>query len=587
MKTDRQGRTKGAERIFEGLAVGPGVAVGQAFLHDASMVRAPHYRIPAGRVDAERRRFDQAVVAASRQVDRLQSKARRLPGAAGEELGYLLDAYRQMLQGSRLIRGVHRRIAEERINAEAAVGEEIGDLVEAFTAMDDAYLAGRVADVREVGQRLVRHLTKTVHRPFQDLPRNAVIVSQELTPADTALLDPKRVAGFATEAGGAESHTAIMARSLSLPAVLGAPDLVAAIGHGDPLVIDGTRGRVIVNPSPETLADYRKRRADFLRQRRALNRLRDLSAVTVDGAAVGLMANIELPTEVDAVLDSGAEGIGLFRSEFLYMNRSDWPSEDEQAAVYSDVVQRMGGRPVTVRILDAGGDKLETAHGGSMPDNPALGLRAVRFLLRRQDVLEAQLGGVLRAAVHGPVRILVPMVTTVEEIAVVRVVLERVHRRLRRQKVAVPKEAPPVGIMIEVPGAALAADSLAGVADFFAIGTNDLTQYTLAIDRADESVAHLYNPLHPAVLRLIHFATGAALRSRVPVSLCGEMAGDPRLTALLLGMGIRELSMTASAIPRVKQRIRKVAVTDAEAHARGVMSEMDPARVNALLGASG
>lgn len=587
MKTDRTRGATGKERVFEGLAVGPGVAVGQAVLHDASMVRAPQYRISPARVEAERRRFAQAVHAASRQMDRLQAKARRLPAAAGEELGYLLDAYRQMLKGSRLVRGVDRRICEQRINAEAAVRQEIGDLVEAFAAMDDAYLAGRIADVREVGQRLVRNLTKTVSRPFEDLPRNAVIVSQELTPADTALLDPARVAGFATEAGGAESHTAIMARSLGLPAVLAVPELVAAVSDGTQVIVDGSRGRVIVDPSQATLADYRKRRADFLRQRRALHRLREVPAVTTDGAAVGLLANIELPTEIDAVLDAGAEGIGLFRSEFLYMNRADWPGEDEQFAVFRAVVERMGGRPVTIRTLDAGGDKLTTALGGSMPDNPALGLRAVRFLLSRPDVLEAQLAAILRAAALGPVRILVPMVTTVEEIAAVRAALDRVHRRLRRQKVAVPKALPAVGVMIEVPGAALAADSLAGAADFFSIGTNDLTQYTLAIDRADESVAHLYNPLHPAVLRLIHFATGAALRSRIPVSLCGEMAGEPRLTGLLLGMGIRELSMGASSIPRVKQRVRRIAISDSEVHARTVMSEFDPTRINTLLGSFG
>ncbi len=587
MKTDRPDAKTGKERVFEGLAVGPGVAVGQAFLHDAAMVRAPRYRVPQARVESERRRFAQAVHAASRQMDRLHAKARRLPAAAGEELGYLLDAYRQMLKGSRLIRGVDRRIAEQQINAEDAVCREISDLVDAFSAMDDAYLAGRVADVRDVGQRLIRNLTKAVSQPFDDLPRNAVIISQDLTPADTALLDPARVAGFATESGGAESHTAIMARSLGLPAVLAVPELVAAAANGAPVIVDGSRGRVILDPTAATLSDYRKRRADFLRQRRALSRLREVPAVTTDGAPVGLLANIELPTEIDAVLDSGAEGIGLFRTEFLFMNRQDWPGEDEQYAAFRTVVERMGGRPVTIRTLDAGGDKLTTAHGGSMPDNPALGLRAVRFLLSRPDVLEAQLAAILRAAALGPVRVLVPMVTTVEEIASVRAALERVHRRLRRQKVPVAKTVPPIGVMIEVPGAALAADSLAGVADFFSIGTNDLTQYTLAIDRADESVAHLYNPLHPAVLRLIHFATGAALRSRIPVSLCGEIAGEPRLTGLLLGMGIRELSMGASSIPRVKQRVRRIAVTDSEVHARAVMSEFDPGRIDSLLGAFG
>jgi phosphotransferase system enzyme I (PtsI) len=587
MKTDRPGPPAGRERVFEGLGVGPGIVVGQAFLHDTSLVRAPQYRITASRVEAEQRRFALAVQAAGRQIDRLQVKARRLHGAAGEELGYLLDAYRQMLKGSRLTRGVHRRIAEERINAEAAVRKEISDMADAFAAMDDPYLASRGTDVREVGQRLVRYLTKTVYRPFEHLPLRAVIISQDLTPADTALLDPARVAGFATEMGGAESHTAIMARSLSLPAVLAVPGLIAAVRHGDDVIIDGSGGRVIVNPTHETLIEYRKRRADILRQRRALTRLRDLPAVTTDGAAVALMANIELPNEIAAVLDAGAQGIGLFRTEFLFMNRADWPGEDEQFAIFRDVVQRMAGRPVTIRVLDAGGDKLATATGGSMPDNPALGLRAIRFLLARPDVLETQLAAILRAAAHGPIRILVPMVTTAEEIAAVRMILDRVHRRLRRQKVPLPATLPPVGVMIEVPGAALAADSLAGGADFFSIGTNDLTQYTLAIDRADTTVAHLYNPLHPAVLRLIHFATGAALRGRIPVSLCGEMAGEPRLAGLLLGMGIRELSMTASSIPRVKQKVRRMALTDAEALTRLVMSEFDPLRIHALLAVPG
>jgi phosphotransferase system enzyme I (PtsI) len=574
-----------AEQVFEGVGVGPGIAIGVVHLHDADMVSAPEYRIAASRVPAEQRRFAQAVAAARKQMALLRQKARRLPAAAGEELGYLLEAYDQMLKGSRLIRGVEHRIETERVNAEAAVRREIEQLVAAFASMGDAYLAGRMVDVREIGQRLVRNLTKTTSRPFDDLPRNAVVISQELTPADTALLDPRLVAGFATQAGGAESHTAIMARSLSLPAVIGVQALLRVARTGDPVVIDGMAGRVILHPSEDTLCDYRRKRAEFLRARRELGRLRDLPAVTTDGVRLSMLANIELPSEIDAVLASGAEGIGLLRSEFLYMNRIDWPDEEEQYQIFREVVGRMAGRPVTIRTLDAGGDKLETPLGASMPANPALGLRAVRFLLSRPDVLEAQLGAILRAAVHGPVRILLPMVTTADEVLEVRAVAARVLARLSKAWVAVPLIMPPIGVMIEIPGAALAADSLAGVSDFFAIGTNDLTQYTLAIDRADDAVAHLYNPLHPAVLRLIHFSAAAALRARLPVSLCGEMAGDPRLTGLLLGLGIHELSMSASNIPRVKHRIRRLSMAKAEDHARLVMGEYDGGRINDLIAA--
>lgn len=571
------------ERHYQGMGVSTGIAVGTLHIHDAGMVQGPEYSIPASRIEAEQKRFQAAVNAAARQVDSLQRKAKHLPAAASEELGFLLDAYQQMLRGSRLVRGVERRIAETRINAEAAVRQEIALLLEAFSAMDDAYLAGRAADIREVGQRLVRNLTKTPYRAFAHLPRNAVIIANELSPADTALLDPKNVAGFATTTGGAESHTAIMARSLAIPAVVAIPDILRTARQGAPVILDGLRGKIIVDPSAETLAEYRQQRAELLRQRRGLSRLKDLPALTTDGTRISLMANIELPSEIDAVLASGAEGIGLFRTEFLYMNRRDWPNEDEQYAILRDVVTRMDGRTVTIRTLDAGGDKLDIPNVGAPSMNPALGLRAVRFLLARPEVLEAQLAAILRAAAHGPVRILIPMISTTSEIVQVREALTHTYHRLKRAKVPVPAELPPVGIMIEIPGAALAADALASEADFFAIGTNDLTQYALAIDRADESVAHLFNPLHPAVLRLIHFTTGAALRARIPVSLCGEMAGDPRVTPLLVGYGIEQLSMSAASIPRVKQRIRRLAQVEAQAHMRQVLAEYDPARIDELI----
>ncbi len=572
-----------AEQVYEGLGVGRGIAIGALYLHDAGLVSVPEFRIPQSRVEAERTRFTEAAGRAAKQVGKLQAKARQLPGAAGEELGYLLDAYLQMLKGSRLVRGVDRRIGEQRINAEAAVQQEINEIIQGFAAMEDAYLAARMDDIREVGRRLLRNLTKQDYKPFSQLPKDAVILAEELTPADTALLDPTRVAGFATVFGGAESHTAIMARALGLPAVLGVAGLMKGLRQGAMVIVDGSAGRVVVNPTQDTLADYRKRRADFLRDQRRLGRLRRLPAVTTDGVEINLQANMELPQEGGAILAAGASGIGLLRSEFLYMNRSDVPSEDEQAAAFTTLIKQMDGRPVTIRTLDVGNDKVAGGLDMAPCANPALGLRAVRLSLSRPELLEAQLAAILRAGAHGPVRILLPMVVTTDELLAVRAVLERVVKRLKRKGVKIADPLPPIGVMIEIPGAALAADSLAGLADFFAIGTNDLTQYTLAIDRADEAVAHLYNPLHPAVLRLIQFAAEAALRARIPVSVCGEMAGDPRFTALLLGLGLRDLSMSAPNIPRVKQRIRSLDLVAATRRARVIMDQSDTARIAQLL----
>lgn len=580
---DSPSEAAAGEMIFDGLGVAPGVAIGIVHVHDAGAVTVPEYRIAANKIDAERSRFADAVSGASRQVGKLQAKSRDLPDAAAEELGYLLEAYQQMLKGSRLVRGVDRRIAEHRINAEAAVQQEISEIVQGFAAMDDAYLAARIEDIREVGRRLIRNLNKTPYRPFSHLPRNTVVLGEELTPADTALLDPKQVAGFATVLGGAESHTAIMARSLGLPAVLGVAGLIHGVKSGEPVVIDGSRGRIIIRPSATTLAQYRKRRADFLRQKRNLARLRKVPAITRDGAQISLQANIELPSEVDAVMQSGAQGIGLLRSEFMFMNRDDIPDEDEQYDILRGVIEHMQGRPVTIRTLDAGGDKLAPALGCALSANPALGLRAIRLSLSRPELLLTQLAAILRAGAHGPIRILLPMVATVEELRQTRDMMSDAVKSLKRRGLPFANPLPPLGTMIEIPGAALAADALAQLSDFFAIGTNDLTQYTLAIDRADEAVAHLYNPLHPAVLRLIQFATEAALRSRIPVSVCGEIAGDPRFTALLLGLGIRDLSMSANSVLRVKQRIRNLDLVAATRRARVIMDQSDSARIAQLL----
>jgi phosphotransferase system enzyme I (PtsI) len=385
--------------------------------------------------------------------------------------------------------------------------------------------------------------------------------------------------------GGAQSHTAIMARALGIPAVVGVAGLLTDLAARETVIVDGSAGTVIVHPRPETVVFYTERRDAFQRDRRQFAKLRKLPAVTRDGVEITLQANLELPRELDQAVMAGASGLGLVRTEFLFMNRDDLPDEDEQYEAYRLLVTGMEGRPVTVRTLDIGGDKIAEALSGIVAEgaNPALGLRAIRLSLKERRLLDTQLAAMLRAAAHGPLRILLPMISSVAEMRKVRDALGQAARRLRRRGVAVPDELPPLGAMIEVPGAALAADALAAEADFFAIGTNDLVQYTLAIDRGDEQVAHLYNPLHPAVLRLIQFSIEAALRARISVSLCGEVAGDPRYTALLLGLGIRDLSMAPSNIGRVKSRVRTLDMVAAMRRARAIMDQWDDGRIAALL----
>ena len=573
------------EQVFEGLAVSPGVAIGPAYVRESGDIQVPEYQIAENQVAAEQQRFDAAVEKASRQLGKLKAKASNLHGAAAEELGFLLDAHLQMVESSRLLTGVRRRIEKDLINAEAAVKAEIAAIAQNFAAMDDAYLRARAKEIGEVGMRIVRKLVQHEYRGFAALDAGSIVVAEEITPADTALMDPQRVAGFASVLGGAEGHTAIMARSLGLPAVLGIANLLSAIRTGDPLIVDGSNGLVFVNPTARRVAAYQRRRDELEREARALTRLRNVPATTRDGETVRLQANLELPREVGQAVAAGAEGVGLLRTEFLYMNRDDLPSENEQYNALMEIIEGMAGRPITVRTLDVGGEKLASSFGAAVAEstNPALGLRAIRLSIKEPKLLETQLAAILRAGAHGKLRILLPMITTGSEVSTVRKQLIKVARRLTRRGVKIADPLPPLGVMIEVPGAALSADALARSSDFFAIGTNDLTMYTLAIDRGDEQVAHLYNPLHPAVLRLIQFTVEAALRARIPISVCGEIAGDPRFTALLIGLGVRELSMTTNALPRVKSRILSLDLQEATRRASVIMDQSDSGRITALL----
>jgi phosphoenolpyruvate-protein phosphotransferase len=585
------------ERVFHGIAVSAGVAIGPVFGTTEPEAVISRQKIQASDIGAESARLEAAIVQSRKQLAKLRARLVLLPEESQSEIAPLIDAYTRMLGPSRLVRGVRQRIEETLLSAETAVVTEAASIAEtimaqaepSLSAEDLAGLRRRADEIGEIARRLVRNLTRSPFRSFAGLPAGSILVAEALRPADAALLDPARLAGVVTEEGGADGHTAVMLRALGVPAVLGAPGLAHAMNPGDIAVVDGIAGTVILNPAPPTLTAARRAVTAFARERQRYSRLRRLPAVTLDGEPVELQANLELPVELPRIVQSGAVGIGLLRTEFLFMNRETIPDETVQTESYRTIVEAMHGDPVTIRVLDWGGEKEIEALtlAGIVPEiadtNPALGLRGIRLLLRRPELLETQFAAILRASMAGTVRVLLPMVTNVGEVRAARAIYERVARRLRRRGERIPEKLPPLGIMIETPGAALSADALALEADFFSIGTNDLTAYTLAVDRAESDVAELYDPTHPAVLRLVQFATEAALRMRMPVAICGELAAAPKLTPLLLGLGVRSLSMNAAAVPKVKQVIRSVQIDSCVRFARQVMEQGDSERIRALV----
>jgi phosphoenolpyruvate-protein phosphotransferase len=581
-----------AERHTSGIALGSGIAIGPAYLFEDQTPELQPRSILSEDAAAEVVRLEEAVARSRRQLGKLRAQLAMLPDEGKSELEPLIDAYLQMIGPSRLLRAVRRRIQDGLLSAETAVAAETEALAETLlrgTDEDRDGLHRRADEIREIGRRLIRNLTETPFQSFAKLPQGTILVLDNLRPADAALLSPSRISGVVTAEGGADGHTAVMLRALGIPAVLGAAGVTELVHSGDILVVDGTSGKVSVHPAAATMAAARRASASFARERQKLAQLRRLPAETTDGQAIELHANLEVPLELPLIAQAGVDGIGLLRTEFLFMNRSRIPSEDEQAEAYIAVVEAMGGDPVTIRVLDWGGEKeIEALAAIGIGDgaprlNPALGLRGLRMLLRHPDLLETQLAAILRASMVGPVRILLPMVTNISEVRTTREIYLRVQKRLRRRKLDLPERMPPLGIMIETPAAALSADALALEADFFAIGTNDLTMYAMAADRAGSDVASLYDPLHPGVLRLVQFTAEAGLRLRKPVSVCGEMAGNAKLTPLLLGLGLRCLSMNASAVPKVKLVVRSVSIDDCVRLARRTMEQTEASAIRDLV----
>lgn len=549
-------------QTFRGLGVSGGVAFGRVQLVDRRRLSVPRQRLTPLDIGPELERFERAILVSETQLQDLRAKAAQ---SGLSDVATLLEAHASMLRDEHLAEATKERIKLDGVNAEWALRTSVKALRDLFDGLDDDYFRERRSDVDLVGDRLLRNLVGEEVDPLRVFPEDAVVVAYALSPADTVTLFRSSVRGFVTESGGPTSHLAILARDMSLPAVVGVSGIVERAGTGDEIVLDGESGEVVLSPLEETRSKFSL--AERVRQARELDLLteRDLPAQTVDGAEVTLLGNIEVPDEVSMVLDRGGQGVGLYRTEFMVLEKRHLPDTEEQFAEYEKVVARLAGKPLTIRTIDLGGDKLarvtNAVEAGSMVLNPALGLRALRFSHRDPAVLRAQLRAVLRASALGPVRLLFPFVTGLEELRWAKDQLREAGQELQREGLTSGRDIS-VGVMIETPAAVELADLLAREVDFFSVGTNDLIQYTLAVDRANDDVAHLYRPCHPAVLRMLKRVVEVAQAAGVELTVCGEMAAEPLHTPLLLGLGVRSLSVNAPSIPRVKRVIRRVSAAD-------------------------
>ena len=565
---------------MHGIAVSGGIAIGYAHLVSHASLEVAHYSIPLPFVTKEIERFDAAVATVHRELSEL---LRTAPSSAPAEFTAFVDLHGMILEDPLLTVSVRDMIKAQHCNAEWALKQQMDALIEQFDSIDDDYLRERKVDVRQVTERVLKAL---MGYPGQ-LPvppareDSSILVAHDLSPADMILFKQHDFAGFITDLGGATSHTAILARSIAIPSVVALHISRQLIEENELLIIDGTQGVVIVNPDKTILAEYKLRQQQFDLEKQKLKRLRTTKTTTVDGTAVHLFANIELPSDLDDVRDSGAAGIGLFRSEFLFLNRSELPTEDEQFEAYRTVAEKMRGKPVTIRTLDLGADK-SLAGRHPIAQNPALGLRAIRYCLAEPQMFMTQLRAILRASQHGRVCILLPMLSTLSELTQALLMIEEAKQQLREQKLPFWEKVP-VGGMVEIPAAALALSMFAPKLDFISIGSNDLIQYTLAIDRADDAVAHLYNPLHPAVLMLIAHTVRVAEKAGIPLGVCGEIAGEAHLTRVLLGLGIRQLSMHPARLLPVKQQVLKTNMPDVLPLAQRILKAEEPERIQGLV----
>lgn len=566
-------------REFAGIPVSGGVALGKAFVVAPRELTVERREIIPEEVEAEQARLERSLAVTRDEFASLRDEVKKHESSIRAEI---LDAYMLVLDDEMLTEKARDMIREERVSAEYAFKTTLDEMLMVFEAMEDPYFRERAVDLRDVGNRVVMNLLGVARRLFQNVADNSILIAHDLPPSDAAALPREKVGAIVTEVGSRTSHTAIMARSMEVPAVVGAEGVVGYVRAGDSLVVDGISGRVIVNPTDEVAAGYEELGREISAEEKRRARLAELPATTLDGYRIELSANIELLPELEAVKRHGCDGVGLYRTEFLFLHRNDLPSEEEQLDAYRKVAEASSPHSCIIRTIDIGGDKFLSFPEVAREMNPFLGLRAIRFCLKRQDIFRTQLRAVLRATAYGKVKIMFPMISDVRELRAAKEILADVRNELEREGHFVD-ETLEVGIMVEVPSAALDADLLAQECDFFSLGTNDLIQYTLAADRGNEKIAYLYEPFHPAVLKLIKAAADAAHRNQIWAGVCGEMIADPKAAILLLGLSFDEFSASPSSVPDIKMALRAARYVDARGIAERAFLMTSASEIRAFL----
>jgi phosphotransferase system enzyme I (PtsI) len=567
------------EKIFQGVAASGGIGIGPVYLYHPQGFSAPRRNLRPEEVETEKTRYREALAKTKAQIVELET---RMQEKLGDEHVAIFQAHQVVLEDPLFLDEIPEAISKRRLNAEHLVEEGLDKFKSLIASLEDPFFRERGVDIQDVGQRLLKNLTGTEKDQLKKLDREVVVVAPDLAPSDTVTMPPDMVKGFCTDVGGRTSHVAIVARSMGLPAVVGMGALVGEVEDGDLLIVDGNKGLVVVNPNPQTLKQYQRLKESYEAFQRSLEELRALPAVTPDGHGVTLAANIEIPQELDEIFRHGAEGVGLFRTEFIFLDRSEVPSEEEQYEAYRNLAEKVGVSPAILRTLDLGGDKFLVHLNSPHESNPFLGLRAIRFCLKRPDVFKPQLRAILRAAACGPIKVMFPMISNLDEVRQAKQLLVECAKELKVEG-KILRDRIEIGAMIEIPSAALMSDLLIQELDFLSIGTNDLIQYTLAVDRVNEAVAYLYEPLNPAILRLIQMTVDACHRYGKWVGMCGEMAGDPQCVPLLLGMGLDEFSVSMSVIPEIKKVIRLMPFDKAQVIAREALKLRTPDEVLDLI----